>query len=76
MLWVGLGVGGLGLAALAGGGGGSGGGSETTVPPPADTVAPTITSGATAAVIAENSGAGQVVYTASATDTSRIDATA
>ena len=32
-----------------------------------DEVAPTITSGAMAAAIAENSGAGQVVYTATAT---------
>ena len=34
-----------------------------------DEVAPAITSGATAAAINENSGAGQVVYTATATDT-------
>ena len=34
-----------------------------------DEAAPTITSGATAAAINENSGAGQVVYTATATDT-------
>ena len=33
-----------------------------------DEVAPTFTSGATAAAINENSGAGQVVYTATATD--------
>src|SRR5262249_62350534 len=33
-----------------------------------DEVAPVVTSGATAAAIDENSGAGQVVYTATATD--------
>ena len=33
-----------------------------------DEVAPTFTSGATAAAIDENSGAGQIVYTATATD--------
>ncbi len=37
-----------------------------------DEVAPTITSGATATAINENSGAGQVVYTATATDTGDI----
>jgi len=37
-----------------------------------DEVAPTITSGATATAIAENSGAGQVVYTATSTDTGDI----
>ena len=37
-----------------------------------DEVAPTITSGGTAAAIDENSGAGQVVYTATATDTGDI----
>src|SRR5438105_3310924 len=35
-------------------------------------VAPSITSGATAAAIDENSGAGQVVYTATSTDTGDI----
>ena len=34
-----------------------------------DEVAPTITSGATATTIAENSGAGQVIYTVTSTDT-------
>ncbi len=75
MLWVGLGVGGLGLALLAGGGGGSGGGeSGGGVPPPpvSDTVPPTITSAATAAAIAENSGPGQLVYTVTATDAGTI----
>ena len=74
MLWVGLGVGGLGLALLAGGGGGSGGGeSGGGVPPPvSDTVPPTITSAATAAAIAENSGPGQLVYTVAATDAGTI----
>ena len=33
-----------------------------------DEVAPTVTSGATATAIDENSGAGQVVYTATSTD--------
>ncbi|MGY6030913.1 beta strand repeat-containing protein [Phytobacter sp. AG2a] len=37
-----------------------------------DEVAPTITSGATATAINENSGAGQVIYTAKATDTADI----
>ena len=37
---------------------------------PADTTPPVFTSGATAIAIAENSGAGQVVYTATATDAS------
>ena len=37
---------------------------------PVDSDAPVFTSGATAAAIAENSGAGQTVYTASATDDS------
>ncbi len=37
-----------------------------------DEVAPTITSGTTATVINENSGAGQVIYTATATDTGDI----
>ena len=37
-----------------------------------DEVAPTITSGATATAINENSGAGQVVYTATATDSGDI----
>ncbi len=37
-----------------------------------DEVAPTITSGTTATAIDENSGAGQVIYTATATDTADI----
>jgi len=37
-----------------------------------DEVAPTITSGGTAAAINENSGAGQVIYTATATDSGDI----
>ena len=37
---------------------------------PVDSAAPVFTSGATATPIAENSGAGQVIYTASATDDS------
>ena len=37
-----------------------------------DEVAPTITSGATATAITENSGAGQVVYTVTSTDTGDI----
>src|SRR5947207_13353266 len=39
-----------------------------------DEVAPTITSGGTAAAIDENSGPGQVVYTATATDSADISA--
>src|SRR5258707_12878547 len=39
-----------------------------------DEVAPSITSGATAAAIDENSGAGQVVYTAAADDSADISA--
>ncbi len=81
-LWGGLAAGGLllGLAAAgggggsgggsgdggAGGGGGTGGGGGSTV----DTSPPQITSGRTAPSIPENSGAGQVVYTATATDAS------
>jgi len=42
---------------------------ETTVP---DTTAPTITSGSTSTDKDENSGAGQLIYTATATDTSAI----
>ncbi len=40
--------------------------------PISDTTPPQITSGATAQAIAENSGAGQVVYTATATDAGAI----
>ena len=82
MLWAGLAAGGgLGLLALAGGGGGSGGGESGGSGPPIspappaptpDTVAPQITSGATATAIAENSGGGQVVYTVTATDAGTI----
>lgn len=78
LLWGGLALGGLGLAAAAGGGGG-GGGSDDPVPDPggdpggdpsggSDDEPPTITSADTAEAIDENSGAGQVVYTATATD--------
>ncbi|MFU8814966.1 MAG: Ig-like domain-containing protein [Pseudomonadales bacterium] len=71
LLWGGLAAGGLGLALAAGGGGGSGGGGND-----GDAVgggggaapsAPRITSGAIAEAIDENSGAGQVIYTATAT---------
>jgi hypothetical protein len=74
LLWVGLGAGGLGLLALAGGGGGSGGGesSGSGGGPVTDTVPPQITSSATAPGVAENSGPGQVVYTATATDAGTI----
>jgi methionine-rich copper-binding protein CopC/uncharacterized OB-fold protein len=71
LVWGGLAAGGLGLLAVAGGGGGSGGGSGGGGAPP-DTTPPQITSGTTASAINENSGAGQVVYTAAATDTSQI----
>ena len=72
--WVGAGAGLLGVAALAGGGGGSGGGESGGGgnPPPSDTTPPQITSGSTATAVEENSGAGQVVYTATATDTGAI----
>ena len=72
LLWGGLAVGGLVLGGLAlGGGGGSGGGSGNSGGGTgADTTPPHITSGATAPAIDENSGAGQVVYTATATDAS------
>jgi large repetitive protein len=44
--------------------------SETNI----DEVAPTITSGTTAAAVAENSGANQIVYTATATDSADTSA--
>ena len=74
LLWVGVAAGGLGLAAVAGGGGGgsSGGGGSGGGTPVGDTTPPTITSGTTATAIAENSGAGQVVYTTTATDAGTI----
>ena len=69
--WIGGGalLGGLGALGGGGGGGGgdSGGGGST-----ADTTAPRFTSGTTATAIEENSGAGQVVYTATATDASTV----
>ena len=73
-VWVGVGAGALGLAALAGGGGGgsSSGGSTGGGGSSSDTVAPEITSGDTADSIAENSGAGQVVYDANATDAGTV----
>jgi hypothetical protein len=73
--WVGAGAGLLGVAALAGGGGGSGGGESGgggNPPPPSDTTPPQITSGGTATTLVDNSGAGQVVYTATATDASTV----
>ena len=75
-LWVGGGLGLLGIAAAAGGGGG-GGGDDTptftpTPPAPSDTTPPEITSSATAAAIDENSSAGQVVYSAAATDAAAV----
>ena len=74
MVWVGVGAGGLALAALAGGGGGGSSGDSSTGggTGSSDTVAPDITSGATAAAIDENSGSGQVIYTATATDASAV----
>ncbi len=69
MLWVGLGAGALGLAALAGGGGGSGGGES------GGGAAVTITSGGTAAAIAESSGVDQVVYRATASTAAGTAAT-
>ena len=69
LLWGGAAVAGLGLAAAAGGGGGGGGGGGST---PADSTPPTITSEDSAVALDENSGAGQVVYTATATDAGSI----
>lgn len=70
----GLAAGGLGLA-VAGGGGGGGGGSPVSsgsTGTPLDTTSPTITSGSSAAPVEEGSGAGQVIYTATATDASPV----
>jgi len=75
LVWAGLGVG---LLAAAAGGGGGGGGSGGDAPVPAqsvttsDTDAPQITSGSTADPIEENSGTGDVVYKATATDAGTI----
>jgi 6-phosphogluconolactonase (cycloisomerase 2 family) len=69
MLLGGLAAGGLGLALLGGGGGGGGGGSASV---PLDTVAPRFTSGSTAPAIDDSSGAGKVVYIATATDSSPV----
>src|SRR5690606_10142272 len=77
LLYGGLALGGLALAAAAGGGGGGGGGGSDnggdpgggpSGEPPPDTTPPAITSPATADAIDENTGAGQVVYVATATD--------
>ena len=75
MLWVGVGCRWSGTACArrrGGGGGESGGGASIQSAPVRDTVAPTISSPATAPAIAENSGAGQVVYTTIATDAGTI----
>lgn len=69
LLWGGLAAGGLGLALAAGGGGGGGGGGSA---PAQDTTAPQITSAGAAADIDEDSGAGQIIYTATASDTSAV----
>jgi hypothetical protein len=63
--------GGLAVAALAGGSGGDSDG-DTSGSSVADTTAPVITSGANADAINENSGAGQIIYTAAASDTATI----
>ena len=55
--------------ALAGGGGGS---SSTPSAPVADTTTPVFTSSSTATAKDENSGAAQVIYSATATDASAI----
>ncbi len=75
LLWGGLALGGVGLLAAAGGGGGSGGGSDGGGGGGGggDTTAPRITSGATADAIPEDSGAGQVVYTGTATDAGAVN---
>ena len=74
MLWGGLAAG-LGLAAAAAGGGGGGGSSGSgnssstaAASPPSEDSSPEITSGGTAGTIDENSGSGQVVYRASASE--------
>jgi Cadherin domain len=74
MVWVGVAAGGVGLLALgaSGGSGGGASGGGTSIQSAPDTVAPTITSTTTAPAIAENSGAGQVVYTTTATDAGTI----
>ena len=77
LVWIGGGLGLLGLAAAAGGGGGGGGDDSPTTTPmppptPSDTTPPQITSSATAAAIDENSSAGQVVYSAVATDDAAV----
>lgn len=80
VLWGGIGLGVLALAAAGGGGGGGGGGGDGGggTPPPdggggsGDSTPPQITSGATAAPIDENTGAGQVVYIATATDAGTV----
>jgi len=77
-VWVGGGLALLGIAGAAGGGGG--GGDDTpavtptppTPPTPSDTTPPQITSSETAGTIDENSSAGQVVYTAAATDDAAV----
>jgi len=76
-VWVGAGLGLLGLAGAAGGGGGGGGDDTPTTTPtppptPSDTTPPEITSSVTAEAIDENSSAGQVVYTAVATDAAAV----
>jgi hypothetical protein len=73
LVWVGLGVGVLGAAAGGGGGGGSSSGAAPVAAEgSADTDPPQITSASTTDPIEENSGAGQIVYTATATDSGTI----
>jgi len=62
-------------AALAGGGSSSSSSSSSSSAPAvtsADTTAPVITSSTTASAITENTGSGQIVYTAHATDANAI----
>ena len=76
-VWVGGGLALLGIAGAAGGGGGGGSDDIPTITPtpppePSDNTPPEITSSETAGAIDENSSAGQVVYTAAATDAAAV----
>ncbi len=80
-VWVGGGLALLGIAGAAGGGGGGGGDDTPAIAPapppppppePSDTTPPQITSSETAEAIDENSSAGQVVYSAAATDAAAV----
>jgi len=78
MTMVGIGAVGVGGAAAVLGGGGDSNPAPTSpvlptpTPIPSDTTAPSITSGTAATAKNENSGASQVIYTSTATDTATI----